>query len=1120
MPELKFEQAQAVFHDEGNILVSASAGSGKTFVMIERLIRLITERKAKVGEILAVTFTELAAGEMKEKLKKALADKINQTGDRELVKELTEVPYSDISTIHSFCGRLIRTYFYKAGVQPDYKILDDGEASILRREAVDKTFKEFYDRGDSLFLTLADRHAKERGDKSFKEQIINLHAFCLINADTEKYLKALEEYYSPTGFYKLINQYKAKIDGKLSEYFESCRQAERFFLKDGKNKMVEFAKALAEIIERAKEAKDVYQLKEFSTFKLDLPRGMRLSGEPKTYAVELAQIRDKFKQIVSDVSNGFNEEKTDLLALDGLREHARGLFGLIRRFDEIYTLLKREENGLDFNDLEHLALKVLKDNDVAREVRGKYKYVFVDEYQDVNAVQEEIISLISNDNLFMVGDAKQSIYGFRGCRPEIFSDKLDRMQKGGEKTVLLNYNFRSAEAVLELVNKIFCYCMNENYYGSSYLKTSMLKGGGIYPEERRGRVKLHLVHPEKRAKKQTETPRVYDILQEIEKADKEEKNPVSALVANIISDELGKDFYDPKAKMMRPVKYSDITVLTRNRDNAYVKSLVKGLVGYGIPVVSAVKENVCDYPEIQMVLGALKLVDCFAQDIPLASTLKSVIGGFSDEELAEIVIRFNDDGEKGGFYNAYKHYIKISNTPLADRLREFDEYFKKIRMLADFVGAHGVLKRLVKDKNIEQSLFAECSGRLKVKRLRRLISASRAGDRPLTVKEFLTRTETFPQGFGLAESPEEESVNVMTIHASKGLEFPVVIVCGLELSANTREERQTVMLDLDMGFALKSYDDNSRRVRETPLRAIFRDRMGDNRLKEELRLFYVALTRASYSLHLTFKASKDERKTVFSGAKKFLDYLPKDIELTEYEAEELETERTKSTFKQVLLGKADEVVVERIKKDINYQYPHLADTVLPLKNSVTKACVSDQPDAPYSYVLYDENEGETSIERGNVAHKYMEKFDFSRVDEYLTQAEEMVQKGIISRSDFSKIDLEKIKRAISCPAFKGIEKMEKFPEQRFLVNIEANKIFQTNSVEQVVLQGIIDLLVIEGNNAYIIDYKYSRKDRESLKRTYEKQLELYAYAVEKSLGKKVQSKTIVNLYTGEYLQID
>ena len=1122
MPKLKEEQAQAVFHDKGNILISASAGSGKTFVMIERLIRLIVEGKAGVKEILAVTFTEMAAREMKEKLKTALTKKIYERGgDKRLVRELQELPTANISTMHAFCAYLARTYFYATGIAPDFKILDETESSALKLECINKVFRRLYESKEEWFYNLLSRHLDNRSDGEFKNLIIKMSDRGRENADPLIYYKQAQSVYTESGFNNVLAEYKKSLDVKLSRLLERLCDAQKTFTdldpEIYNEKVIKFIDSLAEDIETVLNSTDVYIVKRFEEYKLELPRGVKFKDYLNKVYQSVKDIREEFKEIVKQAGNGLTDRDSDYKLIADQREHVLSLFKIVNSYEELYAQAKKEENALDFSDLEHSALTILNDEEIRKEVQNKYKYIFIDEYQDTNGAQEEIISRISSDNLFMVGDAKQSIYGFRGCRPEIFLSKLENMTKNGEKTVLLNHNFRSSHKIIELVNKVFSFSMNRDYFGMSYSETSMLKSGGVYGEDKEGRVELHLIKTPAKQSREYEKPRVYDILEELDKPRSEKLLPTPTLIANVIEKELGKDFYDPKLEQMRPVTYGDICILTRNRDSKYVRDIVKTLVGYSIPVVSVVKENVCDHPEIRQLVDALKLIDCFNQDVPLAGALKSPIGNFTDEDLAKIVIRFNDDKLKGSFYNAFTHYIEQVDDELAKRLKEFKDYFTKIRTIADFTGAYGALKRITLDKNIEQTFFSQQFGRLKVKRLNRLLSASMVDGRPLSVKELLDKIERFPQSFGLSDGAEENSVKVMTMHASKGLEFPVVIVCGLEKYTSTKGEREEVMFDQDLGFAVKSYDDAEKRFRETPLRMVLRSRMRDARLKEELRLFYVALTRASYSLHLMFSGTKDTRSEVFSGAKRFLDYLPNSIELTEHEIEELEPMANVVGVKKVLIGKADNEKKEKINDNLKYFYPFMEDTTLPLKNSVTKATHALTEDTPLTHVLFD-GDGPDK-EKGNVAHKILELLDFSKKQEFYAQVQDMISDGKLVKEQVGKIDLSRLEKAINSPVLQGIEEKKLYREKDFIVSLPANVVFDVNTQEEVVVQGIIDLLAVGENGAIIVDYKYSSLDALSLKARYKKQLDLYALALERATKIPTLKKVLLNLFTGDTIEV-
>ena len=1129
MPELKKEQKEAIFHDEGNILVSASAGSGKTFVMIERLIRLICEGKAKVKEILAATFTEAAASEMKERLKKALAEKIAQGEDR-LAEELADVYAADICTLHAFCGRLIRSYFFAAGVAPDFKIADEDAASELKTRAIEQTFKEFYESKDPDFLKLADRYKKKRSDAAFKEIILFLHAYCESEKDPGSLMEKTLSVYSEKGFAEIKKEYNDCLLKALRPIKNSVAYALNGFREVGSDSGAAFAETLYNDIVSVEE-KGLYAVKGLENYSPAYSFKRNLDAKTAELKEAAVAARNEMKSVFKRFSANLKSEEEDLRETAELKSHTQTLFKIANRFGEIYAEKKRAENVLDFGDLESFALKVLDDENVLSAVKAKYKYIFVDEYQDVNGAQEEIISRISNDNAFAVGDVKQSIYGFRGCRPEIFAEKAENMRRRGEKTVLLNHNFRSSDKVIETVNDIFSYSMTKDYFGENYKDVSRLVAGGVYEGGGEGRAELHLLKTES-ATREKEIPRVYDVLEEIKKGKDEEEADIAALIANIIRGELEKTYYSPKEKRFKRVTFSDVVVLTRNRNGAYVSRLVAGLIKRGIPVASEVKQDICERPEIAVLINALKLADCFIDDIPLVSVLKSKIGGFTEEDLAAVALFYAERSadKKGGFYKAFDYYLKNADTELKDRLAAFKAYFDEIRFLSDYYGAGKTLEKLISDCYYEDYLLTEPNGEKKVKRVRRFVSLAEGGEKTYTVSEFLRKIENGGDAFCVSECGGEDNVRIMTIHASKGLEFPVVIVCGLERKTNKREEFGEVLSDRGLGFAVRFYDDEKRTYSETLLRGLVKEKMRENRMKEELRLFYVATTRAAYSLHLTFEGKEDKRKAVFTGAERFLDYVPADLPVTEWDKESFGAAELKREPRKILVGKTDPGLVSEMRKNFGYTYPYSSACSLPLKTAVTSLLKKEEygaaeiekngADAERVYGL-SRGTDVTDTERGTTAHAVMQYIDFTRTEEFDLQLKTMTETGLISAAALSEINTERIKRALSAKIFGELKNRKLYREKSFIVAADAASLYGDDGTrgEQVVMQGVIDLLATGEEDAFVVDYKYSRASAETLKHRYKKQLDLYAETVEKLLGKKVRSKTIVNLYSGETIEI-
>jgi len=1120
MVEFTKEQLQAVEHESGNVLISASAGSGKTHTMISRLVRLVMQKNVDVNQILAVTFTEKAAFDMKEKLKNALTKA--QSGDKNRIyKQISLIPTCDISTLHAFCAKLIRLYFYEVGLSPDFVIADETLAKTMRKDSIDKTFKEFYDVGEDWFYTLVDRHAHQRSDSLLKEIVVWAYLFANSEQNPDQLLDKYQSEYTKENFENLLRSYFDTLKSQVSLLEKELACAYETLKNEQVLKGAEFTKTVLIDIQSVLNAKDVYIVKaNFESFSLRLNFERKLTASQDDIKDTVKICRDKFKKLIERFNKHLTDRENDFNKFNKLALDTEHFVSIVKRFGQVYCDEKRDENVLDFADLEHFALKILNNESIREDLRKKYKYVFVDEYQDINGVQESIINLIANDNLFMVGDVKQSIYGFRGCRPDFFASKFSSMQQKGQKVLSLNHNFRSAQNIIDMVNQVFCYSMTKDYFESEYKGSSELISGGVYPQEKKGRAVFHILEKQERKKPEEEAPRVYNILQEINKPLDFADNHTASLITEIINDELKKTIYDFKSGCDRQITYSDIAILTRNKHNGYVEGIVKGLMMHGIPIVSDVKENVCDYPEIQMIINVLRLIDNFNQDIPLASTLLSPIANFSNDDLAEIVCKYSHtesakQNKKWSFIHAYNYYLQNERNDLSTRLKEFDEYIKNLTFTAQFIGAEGVLNKIVDEKDIESYFFAQHNGLKKVALLNRLIYASSEGDKKLTVNEFLYKIQNAPESFSFADSQFEDAVSVMTIHASKGLEFPVVIVCGLERNMNLEDNIGDVLFSRENGLAFMSYDDEKREKSETLLRAVIKEKNRKSAVKEELRLFYVALTRATYSLHLVYEGELKKRRENFAGAEKFIDYIPNSLPYIVHSPNDFKFTELKNSARKIIIGQSDEKIVNEMQDRFDLKYPFIDDTVLPLKLGVTTANCYDEEELVH--LLFDEPTPD--IEKGNIAHKIMELYDFNSQLDLCAQVNEIINKQILKPEQVEKVNLERIEKAITSGAFDEIKGTKLYREKMFLTCIDADMVTDKKSKEQIVLQGVIDLLSISSDGAIIIDYKYSTLDSQSLKRKYHKQLELYAFATEKVLGIKVNKMIIVNLFTGETVKI-
>lgn len=1126
MEKIKGEQKTVIEHENGNILVSASAGSGKTFVMISRLRRLILERKANVKDILCMTFTESAAADMKEKLFKSIVEAINE-GRTELCEQLTDIPYSSICTIDSFCKKLVKTYFFKAGVSPDFSIADETVSSKLKTDAIDKTFKWFYESEDPYFLTLAERYASSRKDDKFKGIIQSVYDFISTEPNPEEVFNRSLMRYTEQGFNELLKEYKERTDKKLNGIKTKLEDIKANAQVMEMKTACEFVSGLIDDVNGLLIEKDVYGLKRDSSFKRRLSFGKSLSEEGNGLKTLASSVKAEIDKIVENANEYLIDYEKDKESLSDLYKHTEYLQKIVEKYTEFYNAEKKEENVLDFADIERYALNVLTDKEVCEDVKERYKYIFIDEYQDVNGIQESIINKIEKDNLFMVGDVKQSIYGFRGCRPEFFEKKFCEMEKQGKGAYRLNYNFRSAENVVNAVNQVFDFSMTKEYSGINYKNDARLKYGELYEKPYDGRVGLYEYVPEKQ-KKEVGELELYDILSNLNEEDDNEITSTAMLVSKLISEELGKEYYDLKEKTVKKIEYKDIAVLSRDKTTSYVNKLVSGLIKHGVPVSTETTESVLDYPEIKALIGVLKAIEFRFDDISLATAMKTV-GEITDEDLALIATAYyktldGKDKRKAHFYDAVNFLLKAEEKDLDEyyksvklKLGKFYDNLNKWRDLADFLSAREILEKVIDDNNLYAFLYASPTGTQKVKRVKFFVSRAYNNGKKYTVREFLTLTEKNKKAFNITNGGSENAVKVTTIHSSKGLEFPSVIVCGLEKAFRNKDVEGDIFFDRDCGFAIKGYDDNLRTIFDTPFSVFIKDRIKENIGLEEQRLFYVALTRAKYSLKMAY-TGKDSRSPYYNGASRYLEFIPISFDKHVFTEDDMNLLNKKIEPRKVMFSKIDQKAVDKMKENFKFVYPFNEEVGLPLKSSVTASLKKET-----EYKMHESfNFGDdlTGKERGVIAHKFLEYYDFINKPKVIDFANQLKEQNLMTEKDLESIDLSKLQAVIDGGAFDKVLGKEIYREKSFILNIPANMLFDTSSTAKVVIQGVIDLLIVDNDSAQIVDYKYSALPKDKLKERYSKQLDIYAYAVEKALNIKVKGKYLISLLTGETIEIN
>ncbi len=1105
------EQYKAVFHDEGNVIVSASAGSGKTHVVIERIIRLITQKNVPVERILAVTFTKAATSEMKEKLKKALTEEYNESGDKRFKLELEKVNMADVSTIHSFCANLLKKYFYALGLDASFVVLDEKKSKKLQAKAMSNLFEKLYLENSQEFINLVNIFGGKRKDKGLREIIYKIYDF----SSSEISLECLKQ--------KSINSHNSIIqiiNGRVFEYFkeEACEYAQVFedlskcFDYDEKRK--EVCLAYFSVLNALKNSTNLFEFaKNYNNFSIVKPRTKKDSDE-------LVKICDayieKAKKMLEGIFKAFlcGEEECKKMVESNI-EIVNELFNLAYLYEDEYKALKSEENGVDFLDLEKYTVQLFEKEEILKEISNCYDYIFVDEYQDVNALQEQIITKLSRNNAFLVGDSKQSIYAFRGCNPKFFIDKYNKYLKGeGGSAISLDTNFRSAKSIIDLTNKVFCDVFTQKFGGQNYKENQMVYGKGYRSFV--GETGIHLIESANKEKQEAKGG-VYSVIQNSVSTQKKEYSKQVILTIQLIMDLLETKYYDIKEKdenkKYKQVEFKDICVLVRGF-SGYGEELVSALYSVGIPVTSSASIKVANYPEIKALNDVIKAIVMPRRDIPLASTLIN-FAGLTEQELATIK---GANAKEKSFYNCALSYAN-KNDELGKKLKNFLNWFGGVRLIAEYASASEVLYKVIGDTGYDAKLLSMPFGEERLKRVERFIAESISLEKSLTISEFSEYLEESISEISMSQTAGDNTVQVMTEHASKGLEFPVVIIADFEKSFNSSDITGDVIYSKEFGIVPKNFNLEEMTYFENLLRYASKLEFKKERAVEEARLFYVAITRAKYAVHFIADTSTLFENRLYSNfkiAENQKCYLAVDDAPVTTHLNDNLVLNSNENGTMMAGNQIDENLALKIKQNLLFKYAHIEDTLLPLKRSVSEVNKKDDEEYYDTTNLF----GYSSNETGTAYHKFLELCNFYG-ESAVEQKNQMLKNGLITNEQAKLLSDDNLQGILNLPIFEKIKGLKFYKEQKFCALFDANLLGYSNSKEQVLVQGIVDLLAVNGREAILIDFKYSTiKNDEDLIKHYYTQLKLYKEAIEKSSNYKVTEVYLVNILQLKCIKVD
>lgn len=1095
------EQQRVIELHNSNILVSAAAGSGKTAVLVERIIRMICdgEHPADIDRLLIVTFTNAAAAEMRERIAAGITARLEtDPGNEHIQKQSALLHNAQITTIDSFSLFLIRNHFNEIGLDPDFRVADEGEIKLLQQEVLAQLLEDAYagqfvPEAPEQFHACVEYFCPGGRESVLEQHILNLSRYAGSFPWPAEWLEERKNDYAAGDMEALVHSdYGQYLTERVNRTVEGCleklREVKRLCeLPDGPYMYGELTEAEIEQLERLTSCKDLEEqaAKVPAVTFARLPSKKDDSVDPAKRELAKA-IRNSVKDTLSDLSESYFKTPLELAVEQGkaCREPLRMLLDLVLEFDRRLLAAKQERHLIDFSDMEHYALQILLKrekveetgsigtdraktkyrivpSDVAMEYRQYFQEILIDEYQDSNLVQEYLLSAISGEaeghyNRFMVGDVKQSIYKFRLARPELFLEKYDIYQETGDLCRIdLAKNFRSRIQVVDAVNDVFSRIMSREIGGIAYDDKAALYPGAVYPAQEDpayGSELLLIRKPEKGEREESgigeqhaEGAGVlvdYDNVRQLE---------ALAIAARIKQLKGSLQVMEKSAGELRPVRYSDMVILLRTT-SGWDEEFKKILEQQGIPVYITSKTGYFGALEVQELLQFLRVLDNPRQDIPLFGVMQSVFGGFTQEEIAQI--RSGGEGhsrKRMTLYEALKEVAQSGRTveegeeisagesagEEAELSQKADTFLQRIghyRDLTPFTSIRDLLQRILDDYDYLNYVTALPAGSKRRANVEMLLTKASAFEKTsyfglFHFIRYMEQLEKYDVDYGEADTLDENAdvVRIMSIHKSKGLEFPVVFVSGLSKRFNMQDANQSLIVDMDLGVAV-DYVDSVRRIKNKTLRrTVLSAKMKEDNLAEELRVLYVALTRAREKLILTAVLDKadekwelaqmtgQERLTYldFCEAGSYMDFLLPILPQTGIAVKTLRTEdlAVEELREQLRMGdrreqlrliacgettltgdpEENERKLMYLRERFAYQYPHPGLQKLYTKTTVSElkiAAMAEKDEAafhifeekevvPYIPGFRREQEKVSGAVRGNAFHRTMELLDFT-----------------------------------------------------------------------------------------------------------------------------------------------
>ena len=1190
------EQKQVIGLHQRNLLVSAAAGSGKTAVLVERIIQMILDQEhpIDIDRLLVVTFTNAAAAEMRERIGAALDAALKEQPDNlHLQRQVTLVHNAQISTIHSFGLDVIRNHFYEIGLDPGFRIADEREIGMLKEDVLDAVLNEAYEEKRETFLYLIENYSNTKNDHNIRQMIGSLFEY----ADSYPWPQEwLEESLS---MYQCSSMEEMDAQPWMRELFEWMKQMVQSMIQTEKQMLSiaqqEDGPALyldaiyddidgLEQLEELESYKDWYEALQAFSFQALSRKKQTCDPEMKKNVQDL---RDKVKKQLAALKNSYFAYPPDqqIQMLQDERIPMEELVILVKLFRKKFGQEKADRNILDFSDIEHFTLNILVDSETkkptaaAGEYQQKFVEVMVDEYQDSNYVQEALIRAVSREqkeepNIFMVGDVKQSIYRFRLARPELFMEKYNgyTLEDGKHQRIDLHKNFRSRREVLDFTNEIFDHIMDVDMGNVAYDEKAALYPGASYEEARdpgqyRAELAGIILSPDQK-----------------DKVEAEARYAAARIRKLVQSTEFG---------------YQDIVILVHAL-KGFSETFVRVFSEEGIPLVTTSKSGYFSAIEVQTMIWFLKILDNPRQDIPLAGVMSSVMGGFSAEEMADLKAAFpeksfsesvlawkslNEEEQEELLENSRDRSEDVRR--LIQKVKAFWEFFEKLREMVPYTSVHELIQQIYRETGYLNYVTALPGGRQRKANLDMFLERAIAYENTsyqglFHFIRYIEQMLKYEMDYGEAElvSDREHAVHLMTIHKSKGLEFPVVFLCGMGKEFNLMSLNAPMIFHPQYGVGMRWMNGKYRVKRSGISRQVFGMLERRELLGEELRLLYVALTRAREKLVLT--GIIDEKKS-FSAcplkkgeklpfvqrteARCFWDWvlpviLPKEqpwelVMVTEHEHAEMEADKKAELFnsrEEILaaLSQTDPKACSMWDERMSWKYPYEAFGIPKQKVSVSELkhrYMEEQMAAeaaefypkqeviPYLPKFADRQEEENAgALKGTAMHRFLECFDFAGLlncgglqagDWVEAELDRMQHMRLIDPELAVRLDVKQLTAFASSDLALEMAEAQKeerlYRERPFVMALPASQVWEeARGEEPVLVQGIIDVFWIGEEGITLLDYKTDAVSTGGeLAGRYRKQLMLYGQALEKVFPRlKVKKIFLYSFRLGSVISVE